>query len=421
VPSAIAGLDQQMPDDSFFGQALAQAVSSGQVSQSRLDDMVFRILMPMYAMGIFDRPQTGNLNANAQTPAHTMLARKVATEANVLLKNDGNLLPLDLTKLKNISVIGNDADFDPIATGDGSGHVNLPYLITPLQGIKARVGNQVSVFYESNNTAKAQALAKTTDVAIVFVATDSSEGSDRPSLLLSNADNLLVQAVRQVQPKTIVVIHTPGSLVLPWANSISAIISAFLPGQEDGNAIAAVLFGDVNPSGKLPLTWPRTQQEIPITTTQQYPGINDQADYSENLLVGYRWYDAKNIPPQFEFGRGLSYTTFGYSNLVVSGNVNSGYSITFDLKNTGKVNGAEVPQLYLGFPGSAGEPPRVLRGFEKHFLSAGQSRRVEFHLSRQDLSIWSVQRHDWQMVSGIFSVNVGSSSRDIRLRGSLTA
>jgi len=420
VKAANAGLDQQMPDDSFFGQALARAVASGQVSQARLDDMVLRMLTPMFAMGIMDRPASGNLNINVQSAAHTKFARKVAQEANVLLKNDGNLLPLDVTKLKKIAVIGEDASTNPTATGDGSGHVIAPYIITPLQAIQARVGNQLTVLYESNNTIKAQSIARASDVAIVFVATDSSEGVDRRTLYLSEEQNKLVMAVRQAQPKTVVVIHTPGALCLPWAASVPSIISAFLPGQEDGNGIAPVLFGDVNPSGKLPLTWPKNEQQIPVNTVKQYPGVHDEADYSENLLVGYRWYDAKNVAPLFEFGRGLSYTTFEYSALRITGTESQGWKIQFELKNSGKVNGAEVPQFYLGFPQSAGEPPKVLRGFEKIFLEAGQFKQVSFHMSRQGISIWSVQKHDWEVITGTFFVYIGSSSRDIRLHGSFT-
>jgi len=356
-----------------------------------------------------------------QTSAHAKFALEVAEAANVLLKNAGRLLPLDAAKLRSIAVIGPDGSTNPTVSGDGSGHVIAPYIVTPLQGIKSRVGSKVNVVYESNNTDKAKSIARAADVAIVFVATDSSEGADRPNLYLNNGQDELVEAVVSVQPKTIVVIHTPGSLVLRWAASVPAIISAFLPGQEDGNAIASVLFGDVNPSGKLPVTWPKTETEIPVNTQQQYPGINDEADYSENLLVGYRWYDAKNVAPLFEFGRGLSYTTFHYTHLVISGDVRKGYVISFQLQNTGDVAGAEVPQFYLGFPTGAGEPPKVLRGFEKVHLGQRESRTVSFKLEQHEMSIWSVQRRGWQFIHGRYTVYVGSSSRDIRLRDTFVA
>lgn len=184
-----------------------------------------------------------------------------------------------------------------------------------------------------------------------------------------------------------------------------------------GNALASILFGDVNPSGKLPLTFPVQESDLPIKTKAQYPGINNQTTYSEKLLVGYRWYDATNTEPLFPFGHGLSYTSFNYSNLQIL----SSYQITFDLTNTGKYDGAEVAQLYLQYPESAGEPPRVLRGFKKIFLKQGETQKVEFVglEEKPDLSIWDVSIGDWKVINGVFKVFVGSSSRDHRLSGDL--
>jgi beta-glucosidase len=323
--------------------------------------------------------------------------------------------------VKNIAVLGDDGDIHPIATGGGSGHVIPPYVVTPLKGIAARVGSGVNVTYASTNDVNhAVQLAKAADVAIVFVATESSEGGDRASLSLGDAQDNLVAAVANAQSRTVVVAHNPGAVLMPWANSVAAIVAAFYPGQEDGNAIASVLFGDVNPSGKLPITFPVEQSQIPVNTPEQYPGVNKEGQYSEKLLVGYRWYDAKNVQPLFPFGHGLSYTAFSYSNLKISGNVNSTITVNADVKNSGQVPGAEVAQLYIGFPQSAGEPPKQLKGFRKVLLQPGQTQTLSFLLQAQNLSIWDVTVHNWKLVRGTFGVFVGSSSRDLRLQGSFT-
>lgn len=414
VNSANYGLDMQMPDASFFGTALAQAVANGQVPVSRIDDMNLRILQSMFAVGLFDNPQTGNLGINAQSPAHTALARALAAESTVLLKNTKNLVPIS-SSVKKIAVIGDDGDKNPTVAGGGSGHVIPPYIITPLKGIANRAGPSVNVSYApSNPVSAAQALAREVDLAIVFVACDSSEGSDRPNLSLGNGQDALVTAIAQVQPNTIVVLHIPGSTLMPWAPQISTILTGFLPGQEDGNAIADVLFGNVNPSGRLPVTFPVTEDQIPVNTQQQYPGINKQADYTEKLLVGYRWYDAKQVAPLFAFGHGLSYTTFSYTAVSVNGK-----SVSFTLTNTGSVAGAEVPQLYLGFPASAGEPPKQLKGFTKVFLTPKQNQKITFTLTVDDFQIWDVNSHSWRNIAGTFSVFIGASSRDIRLTATI--
>jgi len=414
VKSANNGLDMEMPGAQYFGQDLVNAVNNGQVSKTRVDDMVLRILQAMFQVGIFDNPQTGNLGDNSQSPAHAQLARELAAEATVLLKNEKNLLPLSVNT-RRIAVIGDDGDKNPTFAGGGSGHVNAPYVITPLQGIRKRVPSASVNYAPTSPLSTAQQVARSADVAIVFVSTESSEGSDRSSLGLGAEQDALVQGVLAVQPNTIVVLHVPGATTMPWAAQVPAILCAFFPGQEDGNAIADVLFGDVNPSARLPLTFPVTEQQIPVNTPQQFPGINKQADYSEKLLVGYRWYDAKQIAPQFAFGHGLSYTTFQYSELKVTGR-----TITFKVLNVGSRAGAEVAQVYIGFPNSAGEPPKNLKRFFKVQLSAGESTTVTTTLNAlDDLSIWDIVSKSWKPVLGVFQVYIGASSRDIRLTGTL--
>jgi len=341
------------------------------------------------------------------------LARHLAAHATVLAKNQNNLLPI--TKdIPSIAVIGDDAQDKPIYSGGGSGHVIAETWVTPLAGIRKRAGSEVQVTYaNSQSIPAAVAAAKQSKMAVVFAGTTSSEGSDRPSLSLAKQDNDLITAVAAAQPNTVVVVHTPGAVLMPWASQVSSIVIAFLPGQEDGNAIADVLFGDVNPAARLPVTFPMTEQQIPVNTVKQYPGVNNEAEYSEQLLVGYRWYDENSENPLFPFGHGLSYTTFEYSNLHVAGNVDFAL-VTVDITNTGTITGAEVPQLYLAFPASAGEPPKLLKGFKKLELRSGATERVAFQLHRLDFSIWDVKKHDWSVVPGTFHIAIGSSSRNIR-------
>jgi hypothetical protein len=267
-------------------------------------------------------------------------------------------------------------------------------------------------------------LAQSSNVAVVVANDNESEGSDRTSLLINDAQEQLIEAVVQANPHTIVVLNTGAPVLMPWVNQAQAILETWYPGQEDGNALAALLYGDVNPSGKLPMTFPASASDVPANTPAQYPGVNNQANYSEGVLVGYRYYDQKNITPLFPFGYGLSYTTFGYSNLAVNPTAASStgtISVGVDVTNTGSRAGAEVAQLYLGIPATnVQEPPRQLKGFQKVFLQPGQTQRVTFTLSPQDLSYWDVNAHNWLVQNGTYQVMVGSSSRDIRQQTSFT-
>jgi len=255
---------------------------------------------------------------------------------------------------------------------------------------------------------------------IVFVGATASEGSDRTSL--DDYDrNSLVETVAQANPATIVVLSVPGAVVMPWSNQVQAILTNFLPGQQGGNAIADVLFGAVNPSARLPVTMPNGN-DAKMFERSQYPGVPGgdaliHTNYSERLLVGYRHYDMYGIPftTGFPFGHGLSYTSFGYSNLSVVGQ-----EVSCTVANTGLVPGAEVVQLYLAFPVDSGEPLLQLKGFRKTaVLGPGQAELVTFALRPRDFSIWDTSTHAWAAVPGRFEVNLGASSRDLRLIGDL--
>jgi len=264
-------------------------------------------------------------------------------------------------------------------------------------------------YYYGTDTQAAANMASSADVAICLLATSSSEGGDRGSLSLPNDQVSICRAVGKVQ-KTVVVVITPGAVLTDWTDDVAAVVVAFLPGQEEGNAIADILFGSVNPSGKLPVTFPNKENEVNFRQ-DEYPGVGQQEYYREQLNVGYRWYATHQVTPRFAFGFGLSYTTFSLSGLTITGR-----QVASQLKNTGSVGGAEVVQLYLGFPSSAGEPPIQLKGFNKVFLAPGASQTVSFTLTNRDLSIWNVGTHSWMVVSGNFTVYVGTSSQDLPLK-----
>lgn len=280
----------------------------------------------------------------------------------------------------------------------------------------------------------AMSMVKEADVAIVAIATFSKEGSDRTSLSFADepdssycqlappGQDALVTQVAGTGVPTIVAAVAPGSVLMPWKDSVQSILLSFMPGEEYGHALSDVLFGETNPSGRLPMTLPNTENEMEFTRLQ-YPGILLQGNYSEQLLVDYRWYSAHNVIPAFPFGHGLSYSTFEYSGLAVAVDLAPISSsdvvatVTVFVKNTGVVAGCEVVQLYLGFPPELGEPPLQLKGFEKSALLApGDHATITFNLVARDVSVWDDKKtHSWQPVAGKFQVSIGSSSQDIRL------
>lgn len=265
--------------------------------------------------------------------------------------------------------------------------------------------------------------AKSSDVAVVFVNDLRTEGGDEPSLALPGDQNQLIDAVTAANPRTVVVLNTGGAALMPWIDRVAGVVEAWYPGQENGNAIAAVLFGDIDPSGKLPMTFPRSDQQSPVAAPERWPGVNGVAHYDEGVQVGYRWYDAQGEDPLFPFGHGLSYTTFDYGRMRISAPQSHHGRGTVRLRvrvtNTGTTAGAEVAQLYVGFPSRAGEPPKQLKGFEKVELDPGASTTVKFRLTTRDLSSWSTDQHRWVTHEGRYRLLIGSSSRDIRTTANL--
>ena len=452
VPSANAGLDMEMngTPGTFFGSALQSAVQAGQVPAARLDDMVVRIVRAMFAVGIFDHPaaaQPAAWAANVSTPEHVALARTISEEGTVLLKNAGSVLPLS-GQGQRIALIGPAAGqvgAEESYNGGGSGHVPLGGVfpvVSPLQGItqRAQANGDLVTFADGTAMADAIAAAKAADVAVLFANDQESEGVDRPDLTLGNGafctlvgcaagtvnQDQLISQVAAANPNTIVVLDTGGPVLMPWLDQVKALLEAWYPGAEDGNAIAALLFGDVDPGARLPETFPRAIADLPTTTPPQYPGVNDSAGvphsrYSEGLLVGYRWYDARGITPLFPFGFGLSYTTFDYNRLTVAPAAGSSpvATVGVDVSNTGQRSGADVPQLYIADPASTGEPPKQLAGYAKVRLDPGQTTHVTFTIDRRALSHWDTGTHAWQVTRGCYQVMVGHSERDIALAGTV--
>ncbi|MDH6111550.1 beta-glucosidase [Kitasatospora sp. MAP12-15] len=424
VPSVNAGLDQDMPgDNTYYGSALRQAVTSGQVSQSRIDTSVSRILTEMFAFGLFDKPTTGSPAQVATSAAHQATAERLAEEGTVLLKNSGNVLPLGASDT-SIAVVGADATTDAQTGGGGTAGVNSSGTVTPLEGITSAAPSGVTVSYDDGSSPRsAAALAAKSTVAVVFASTWESEGSDRSTIDLSREDNTLISSVAAANPNTIVVLNTGSAVTLPWLSSVKGVLEAWYPGQQDGTAIANILFGTTNPSGHLPVTFPTSLSQVPASTSAQWPGGNGQVQYSEGVDVGYRWYDSKGLTPQYPFGYGLSYTTFSYSNLQINRLPQGGEAtVTATVTNTGTRAGADVAQLYVTDPAASGQPPRQLEGFARVDLQPGQSEPVTFPLAERNLRYWDASTDNWAISTGDYGIAVGDadSSAALKLASTLT-
>lgn len=426
VPSALAGLDLEMPTGKYFGSNLETAVESGQVPMSVIDDKLIRRFRTMMEFGLFDQESKSSPIPAREDGAE---AGHFAEEGMVLLKNAGNELPLNSNGLRRLAVIGPFA-VQAKTGGGGSSQVKPLYTISPVDGLRQRLGTNVHVsFADGKNIPAAVALAKAADAAIVMVGDNETEGRDH-SLVLSGNQDALIKAVAAANPHTVVVLKTGSAVLMPWVEQVPAILEAWYPGEEDGRAVAAVLFGDVNPSGKLPITFPRRLADLPANTPEEYPGTNLVVHYSEGIMVGYRHFDAENIEPLFPFGHGLSYTTFAYTNLflharnLASGTLARGtVAIDFDVANTGKQFGKEVAQVYVGFPATAAvpQPPRQLKGFAKVALQPGQTSHIHLVLDARAFAYWDTDIRGWKIQPGTYRIMVGSSSRDIRLQDSLPA
>lgn len=422
APSAAAGLDMQMPDSCYYGSALGQEVKSGAVAASALDDMTARVLGAMFRLGLFDRAATGSPKAVVTTPDHVALAQLAAEEGTVLLKDTAAVLPLDPTRLRSLAVIGADGGNGATTGGGGSAAVKAPRVVTPLQGIVWRAGPHVRVAYDDGtDIARAAALSRAADVALVFVDVPESEGQDLADIELPPGDDELVAAVAAANPRTVVVLDTGSAVAMPWVRQVAGVVEAWYPGQTDGDALAAVLFGDVDPAGKLPVTFPADLAHVPARTPLQWPGVGDEL-YSEGVFVGYRYDDAAGATPLFPFGYGLSYTTFrlGGARLTVRPDGSGQIQVQADLTNTGRRAGADVVQLYVHQPAATGEPPDQLQGFDRVVLEPGQTATASFALDAGQLAHWDTAAHRWAVAPGTYRLRIGDSSRHLPLAVTLT-
>ena len=421
VESANAGLTMEMPNGYFYADFLKQAVQAGTVSQATLDTMVSRVLTQMFAFGMFDKARTGSPTATVTTPAHVAVALQGAEEGTVLLKNNG-LLPLSTGTTHSIAVLGRDGGAGTQTIGGGSATVTSSGTVSPITGLQNRVaGTGTTVQYnDGSDVTAATTLAKNSDVAIVFASDNyGNEEHDATTLDLPDAQNQLIASVAAANPHTVVVLNTNSATSMPWLDQVAGVFEDFYPGQQIGTAMAALIFGDVNPSGKLPVSFPKSLADVPANTPAQWPGVNGSISYSEGLNVGYRWYDTKNITPMFPFGFGLSYTTFGFSNLQV-GTLSGGQAtVSTTVTNTGSTAGADVVQLYVGDPASAGEPVHQLRNFKRVTLNAGEAKTVSFTVSAHDLAHWDTTAGTWTTPAGSYTILVGDSSRHLPQTGDL--
>ena len=589
------------------GKEMGAFIENGLLKETDLDRMLYYSLTPYFRLGIYDAPSQGSPDADVSTPEHRELARTVAEEGAVLLKNADHVLPIEPSRVKSIAVIGDDAGPNVTIGLNGSGHVYATRVSVPVEAIRERAGETIQVtyakgtpgigplppipdeylspesgersgllsryfdssdanglpvvsriepclenvsnpppeFFESlglpdpakrkespspgkpptgtaankkstakpasppagsatrrrawsarwtgaltppssgsylfsitgtgtaqlyidhkavatmmradfeqtvqgtvdlvagrsvsielkysnassilgrglslgwhpsnpDLLAKAVEAAKQSDLAVVFVAEQMGEGQDKIELALPGDQNELIHAVAEANPKTVVVLHNSNPVSMPWLDEVAAVIEAFYPGQEAGSSIARLLFGDVSPSGKLAMTFPADESQGPGSIFIDYPGDGMTVHYSEGVLVGYRWYDAKNQKPLFPFGFGLSYTTFKYDAIALE-QQGEKIQVNTRITNSGAREGAEVVQLYVGFPEAAAEPPKQLRGFGKVRLKPGESKVVTMMLNRESFEAWDAESREWKVFPGTYSLMVGSSSRDIHL------
>ncbi|MFI6516659.1 glycoside hydrolase family 3 C-terminal domain-containing protein [Spirillospora sp. NPDC050679] len=416
VAGAAGGLDMELP----VGLKFNAWNLKGKVPQQVVDGAARNILRTMFAHGVFDRAAYGNDLTRIDRSASLTAARQLAESGMTLLQNTGGALPLKSPK--SIAVIGKGAE--EIPSGFGSAQVQPFSSVTPRQGIARRAGAGARIDYNDGRFHRIAAeTARKAEVAIVFATDNQGEFFDKSCLTLTCArDPLkgdqdgLISAVAKANPNTIVVLETGGPVLTPWAGQVKGIVQAWYPGQQAGEALARVLYGDVDPGGRLPVTFPAAAGDAPTAgNPAQYPGANKTVDFSEGVFVGYRHYDARKLKPRFPFGHGLSYTSFRYSGLAVTP---TGVQAT--VTNTGPRTGVAVPQLYLGLPSPGAavpQPPRQLKGYQKVTLAPGRSARVTFPLDRRALSYWDQAAGGWKVAKGCYRVGVGSSSRDLPLTG----
>ncbi len=462
-----AGMDHEMPGMDFpqYGAithwkpaALQTALDQRELTITDIDTALHRRYTQMFKFGIFDRPVV-------QTPIdaqrHGDIARNIGEQSAVLLKNDNRLLPFSHS-VNTIVIIGKATYADTAVAGccGGSSDVIPLYRVKPLQGMRntlkatgsAAKVTLVVVNEDNSNLDEAVAAARSADAVIIMAGTLAEEGHDRVGISLDSGDQLeasmqapnvesklinknqteMITAVTAANPsKTALVLKDNASSLLPFIDQIPAVLEVWFPGQEDGNIVANLLMGVVNPSGKLPVTFPMNEGEWPANTPMQYPGVEvngrPTVTYSEGLNIGYRWYDAEQIKPRFPFGYGLSYTSFALTNLAISPIVSDGtqpITLSLDVKNTGKLAGAEVVQVYVSMPAMLNQPPKRLINFDKVMLQPSERKTLTMTIkplsASHPLGTWNVAKQQWVTATGNYQLLVGNSSEALHLNGTIT-
>jgi beta-glucosidase len=431
--AAMAGLDQQsgypFDDKPYFGELLLKAVKSGELSETRLTEMTRRILRTMFAKGVIDHPVAiGPIDFKA----HAEISRAGAEQGAVLLKNQGAVLPLSASA--RVAVIGGYADKGVLAGGGSSlvypaGGNAVPglkptgwpgpimyYPSSPLRAMQALAPR--AQFASGEDREAAARLAADSDVAVVFVTQWSGESLDNP-LNLPDEQDALIAAVASANPRTVVVLETGGAVFMPWLDKVSGVLQAWYPGTSGGEAIAKLLFGQVNPSGRLPISFPRDESQFARAALIESVQGKQSGDvhYNEGAMVGYKWFDAKNQRPLFPFGFGLSYTNFKYANLQVRLD-GQDLVVKFDVRNSGAREGKDVPQVYVSPAVGGWEAPKRLAGWRKVDLKPGTSATVELRVDPRLLAVFS-DANGWHIAAGTYKVTVGSSAVDVSLDTSL--
>ncbi|MYM24438.1 glycosyl hydrolase [Duganella sp. FT135W] len=435
VESANAGLDQQsgweFDKSQYFGGALEEAVANGHVSQARLDNMVFRVLRAMFDKGVADNPvaEGGAIDFNA----HKLVSRADAEESMVLLKNAGKVLPLK-SNAKKIVIIGAHADVGVLAGGGSSlvypvGGNAVPGIeptvwpgpvvyhpSSPMKAIQARAPGAQVVYNDGKDPAAAAQAAAGAEVVLVFGQQWVGESLDAVSLALPDNQDALIASVAKANPNTVVVLETSGPVLMPWVDQAAAIVQAWYPGTAGGEAIARVLFGEVNPSGHLPATFPAAESQLPRPKLDGDPkneAVRFTVNYHEGAAVGYKWFDLKGLKPLFPFGHGLSYTQFTYSGLVAS-QKDGKLSVSFKITNTGAVKGKDVPQLYVAPLNAKWEAPKRLAGWDKVELAPGESKEVSVTVDPRLLGVYDSRSKTWRIAKGGYKVLLAQDASDVK-------
>ncbi|KAI9313679.1 glycoside hydrolase family 3 protein [Zopfochytrium polystomum] len=449
--------------DICWGSNLVTDVEAGRVPESRLTDAVTRILSAAYYVGLPPGATRAvsltDAKANVQG-SHRDHIRATGSASAVLVKNSRGVLPLT-SGARSVAVIGSggahgaayaaggvEPEGGNLAQGGGSGQTRFPYLVTPLAALTSRAasaGFAVKHSLNDSDLATAAAVAALCDVAVVFARSFSSESGDRGTFALDAAGDALIGAVAAVNRNTVVVLNVPGPVDMSaWIDNdnVTAVIVAMHPGQESGNALVDVLYGDYNPSGRLPFTIARSADDYIVKTVRTYTFPNattvewgayrevlfrqlpeselPKVQYGEGLFFDYRHFDKAGIKPLYPFGHGLSYTTFAYSNLKVTAASRHGVDVSVDVSNTGALPGNEVAQLYLGYPASTNSPVKQVKDFNKVNIKAGRTATVSLHVDSFFLPIWDAVQQAWVVPTGTYTVSIGASSGDIRAKAQFT-